>query len=183
MIGGLPGTGKSTLAAAVAGDVDAVVVRSDEVRKQLAGVPAGARAAAAVDEGIYDPATTAATYAEMVEEARVLLEGGYSVVLDASFSSEESRRVACELASASTAEVAMLRCVAPFDVSAQRLVDRGAVGADPSDADPAVAAAMATRFAPWPEATEIDTAGGLDATVAAARSVLDAHSRTSALSF
>ncbi len=172
VVGGLPGTGKSTLAAVVAGDLDAVVVRSDEVRKQLAGLPAGVHAAAAVDEGIYDPATTAATYAEMVQEARVLLEGGNSVVLDASFSGEESRRGACELAATTTAELTMLRCVAPFEVSARRLVERAAVGTDPSDADAAVTAAMARRFAPWSEATEIDTAGGLGVTIAAARAAL-----------
>lgn len=172
VIGGLPGTGKSTLAAVVAGDLDAVVVRSDEVRKRLAGLPTGAHAAAAVDEGIYDPASTASTYDQMMGEARLLLQGGHSVVLDASFSSEAPRRAARDLAATVSAEVAMLRCVAPFDVSGRRIAERAAVGADPSDADAAVAAAMASRFAPWPEATQIDTAGGLGATIAAARAAL-----------
>jgi aminoglycoside phosphotransferase family enzyme/predicted kinase len=172
VIGGLPGTGKSTLAAVVAGDLDAVVVRSDEVRKRLAGLPAAAHAAAAVDQGIYDPASIAGTYAEMIREARLLLEGGHSVVLDASFSGEEPRRAAGDLAAAATAQVTMLQCVAPFDVSGRRLAERAAVGADPSDADAAVAAAMASRFAPWREATEIDTAGGLGPTITAVRAAL-----------
>ncbi|MFF5113760.1 hypothetical protein [Streptosporangium sp. NPDC000509] len=47
-----------------------------------------------------------------------------------------------------------LRCTAPPQITAERLARRtGGV----SDADQAIAATMAARTAPWPEATEIDT--------------------------
>jgi predicted kinase len=39
---------------------------------------------------------------------------------------------------------------------------------DASDADPAVAAAMAADFAPWPSATVIDTSGTVVSAVTAA---------------
>lgn len=42
LVGGLPGTGKSTLARGLAADRDWLVLRSDEIRKNLAGVPQSA---------------------------------------------------------------------------------------------------------------------------------------------
>ena len=45
MVGGSPGTGKSTLASALGDRLKAPVLRSDEIRKELAGVPAGTSAA------------------------------------------------------------------------------------------------------------------------------------------
>ncbi len=171
VVGGLPGTGKSTLAAMLAGE-DAVVIRSDEVRKALAGLPAGAHAPASPGEGIYDSATTASTYARMLEEAQQLLELGETVVLDATWAEEASRAAARRVAAATAADLTMLRCVAPREVAAARMVTRHAVGIDPSDADPTVAAAIAARFEPWADAVDVPTTGSLSATLAAAKAAL-----------
>jgi aminoglycoside phosphotransferase family enzyme/predicted kinase len=172
VIGGLPATGKSTLAAAIGADLDAVVLRSDEIRKRLVGLAANAHAPAAPGTGIYDERTTAVTYDELLREARALLELGHSVVLDASFADDAPRHAAQELADAVSAELSMLRCVAPVAVTAGRLAARQREGADPSDADLAVAVEMATRFAPWPAAVDVDTTGDPAVTLAAARRAL-----------
>ena len=66
LVGGAPGTGKSTIATALGTDLDAFVVRSDEVRKELAGLPAGAHAPAPPHGGIYDRSRTVATYAALL---------------------------------------------------------------------------------------------------------------------
>ena len=72
---------------------------------------------------------------------------------------------AIELAEATHSDLTQLHCVAPAPVAEPRLRER--VG-DVSDADPAIAAAMAADFAPWPLATVIDTTGTVEAAVTAA---------------
>ncbi|GAA3340777.1 hypothetical protein GCM10020358_29610 [Amorphoplanes nipponensis] len=65
LIGGPPATGKTTLAGRVADRLGAVVLSSDPVRKELAGLAPVRSAAAAYRAGIYSPAWTERTYAEL----------------------------------------------------------------------------------------------------------------------
>ena len=67
LVGGLSGMGKSTLARALATELGASLVRSDEVRKELVGLPPSSRvpsrrAGARFEEGIYSREVTQATY-------------------------------------------------------------------------------------------------------------------------
>lgn len=157
LVGGLPGTGKSTLAAALADRYGWTLLRSDVVRKQLAGLRPDARTAAALDEGLYGTVSTTRTYEELLSRARTALQLGESVVLDASWSDPAWREAARQVAVATTSDLVELCCEAPPDVAAARLAERGAHGRDPSDADSDVAAWMARRFASWPEAEHLDT--------------------------
>lgn len=165
LIGGLPGTGKSTLAAALAQRTGATVLRTDEVRKELAGCAGGA-APSEYGAGIYDPDFTAATYREVLMRARVAMSMGESVIVDASWSDPCWRAEARHLASASYADTVELCCVAPVGVAIERMLARAATGTDPSDADSTVAATMAVGFAPWPEAVIVDTSGSVDSALA-----------------
>ena len=84
-VGGLQGTGKSTLARALAPGLGvapgAVILRSDEVRKRLAGVGLEERLAGAA----YTDEARRRTEAAMLEAMRIAVDGGHSVVLDATF--------------------------------------------------------------------------------------------------
>ena len=60
LVGGLPGTGKSALAGALAARLGFTVLSSDRIRKELAGVPAEQRCWAPWQAGIYTPAWTCA---------------------------------------------------------------------------------------------------------------------------
>jgi len=84
-IGGLPGTGKSTLARLLApglgGAPGAVVLRSDEIRKRLHGAAPEQRLPA----GAYSDAANAAVNAALVEQACTIAAGGHAVVIDATF--------------------------------------------------------------------------------------------------
>jgi hypothetical protein len=168
VVGGLPATGKSTIAAGVADSIGAVVLRSDEVRKELSGHAAGSHAVSPVGTGIYAPDVTAATYRELLDRARALLGLGESVVLDATWHDPEWRRAAAALAEETFAELVELRCVTPLDVAVARATHRLAEGSDASDADAAVIGAMASTEAPWPTATSIDTAATAGRAVAEA---------------
>jgi predicted kinase len=101
-------------------------------------------------------------HGDLLADARAALEHGVSVVLDASWSDAALRALAVELADEVGADLSELLCVAPAAVAARRLRDRAG---DPSDADPAIAAAMAADFAAWPSAAIIDTTGPADACV------------------
>jgi predicted kinase len=167
LVGGLPGTGKSTLAAGLGDHLGAVVLRTDEVRQRTA---IGHDDAA---EDRYRPETVAAVYREMRDEARRLLALGEHVVLDATWADEAERSLARDVAAQTWSDLVELVCTLPRDQADDRIRQRAVAGRDLSEATPAVAAAMATRFAPWREATAISTAAPARATLAAALELLE----------
>jgi len=157
LIGGLPGTGKSALADAVADRLGATVLSSDRVRKELAGLPPSKLPAVPYGTGLYAPAATDATYAELLRRASSLLVHGELVIADASWASAEHRAAAAAAAHSADARLVQLLCTAPADLAAQRLTNRMP---GPSDADRDIAQRMAAAMAPWPEAITIDTRRG-----------------------
>jgi hypothetical protein len=156
LVGGLPGTGKSTLAGRIADDLGHVVLSSDRIRKELAGLNPLEPAPATYLDNLYTPENTRAVYAELLGRAELLLGRGESVVLDASWSSAPERSAAAELATRTHSRFAALRCEVAAGVAAQRMVGRPG----PSDADEAVARAMRADADPWPEVHSIDTSAG-----------------------
>src|SRR5690606_30575091 len=78
-IGGPSGTGKSTVARAVAARTGAVVLRSDGVRKGLHGVPETERLAAES----YTLAASDRVYGELLFRAALVLAAGLPVIVDA----------------------------------------------------------------------------------------------------
>ena len=134
-VGGLSGSGKSTLARRLAPRLGwapgAVVLRSDEVRKRLAGVAPAER----LPKSAYTPEASTRVYGVMLDEARAALGAGASVVLDAVFLRPQERGEAEALARRTGARFLGLWMEAPEDVLRARL--RGRNG-DASDADEAV---------------------------------------------
>lgn len=172
VVGGLPGTGKSTLAAELSEAIDAAVLSSDPLRKELVGAGGDGSTAADYRTGAYADEVTEATYAGLLDRARVLLARGESVILDASWVELGHRQAARALAAELGAEVTELRCTCPTDLAAARMRARAAAGDHESDADEDIAAAMAADADPWPEAVPIDTGGpGPDAVVTALAAV------------
>lgn len=126
------------------------------MRKELAAIDPLARATAPYGGGIYAPEHTGRTYDELLHRAEVLLGRGESVVLDASWSHATAREHADKIAERTHSDLVALRCDAPASVTEHRIKSRtGSM----SDADPAIATAMAADMAPWPEATTIHTTG------------------------
>lgn len=157
LVGGLPGTGKTTLAHGLADRFGAVVLSSDRVRKELAGLDPQARTDPGFRAGVYTAEHTEATYAELLRRAGVLLGRGESVLLDASWGAAAHRDRAAGLARDRHATLHQLRCtVAPAEARRRILARVGG----PSDATPAVAEAMAREADPWPGAVDVSTEGG-----------------------
>jgi aminoglycoside phosphotransferase family enzyme/predicted kinase len=153
-IGGLPGTGKSTLAASVGRERGMDVVRADVVRKELAGLPPTMAGSA----DLYAPKRKDAVYDECFRRAREGVAAGRRVLIDATFSDPRQR----DRLRASAIELGvpglLVLCEAPAEVSLSRIAGRGP---DASDADAHVYRSAAARWSPDPKACALATGGSL----------------------
>jgi aminoglycoside phosphotransferase family enzyme/predicted kinase len=160
-IGGLSGTGKTTVARALAPRLGALpgalVLRSDVLRKRLAGVAETER----LPQDFYTEAWSGRVYAEMERIAAQALAQGHAVVADAVSGAPAQRRGFEALARRAGVRFAGLWLDAPLAVREARLDRRTG---DASDADAAVA-----RRQRQPEALgwmRVDAAGDIARTVA-----------------
>jgi uncharacterized protein len=169
LVGGLPGTGKSTVSGYLADRFGLVLLSSDRMRKELAGLDPSAAAGTEYRAGLYTPEMTERVYRELLDRAGSSLSRGESVVLDASWTRESDRRHARDLAAATASDFVALECVASAAVTAERLRTRGPT---PSDANQDVAREMAADAEPWPEATQLPTGGPQADSVTHAAAVL-----------
>ncbi len=135
---GLPGSGKSFVSQQVIEAAGAIRVRSDVERKRLFGLGALQSSQERVPGGIYDEATTARTYARVHAVAQVGLDAGWPVVVDAAFLRRPERARFAALAAALAVPFSIFDCRAAWPLLRQRLEERRARGADPSEADVAV---------------------------------------------
>ena len=166
-VGGLPGTGKSTLARLWAERLGAAVLASDALRKELAGVVPGRREPAGWREGIYTPAWTRRTYKEMTARAERLLRAGESVVIDATFSRPASRRLAAAAARRTGARYVTVECRCPEKIIRRRLAERGEEGVSLSDADWSVYRRAKEEYtSPRRETVRVSTVGDLEIALA-----------------
>jgi hypothetical protein len=141
LVAGLPGTGKSTLAAALARQAEFTVVRSDVVRKELAWCVANAPAQ--FGSGIYTSEWTERTYAECLSRTGSLLFQGQRVIVDANFGEEKHRRDFFNLADRWAVPAVILICEADSESVRTRLEHRTG---DASDADWAIYCQMAKQW-------------------------------------
>ena len=129
-VGGLSGTGKTTLARSVAGELGLRVVSADAVRKSLFENTGRA----AYGEGAYSAEAKLLTYRNLIAAGRDLLERDGGVVLDATFRHAPDRAMAREMAAAAGAEYRLIECrLAPDQIRA-RLERRVALKEGSSDA-------------------------------------------------
>ncbi len=131
---GVIGSGKSTIAREVAARLGAIVVRTDALRKRLAGLALSERRQADFGEGLYSPDMALRTYTEAMALATKILGAGWPVVLDGAFSSAAQRSQAREAAARAGVPVAVLWCDAPDSVLADRLRRRAHDPGEVSDA-------------------------------------------------
>ncbi|HET6575876.1 MAG TPA: AAA family ATPase [Fimbriiglobus sp.] len=161
LIGGLPGTGKSTLARGLAGVGGFEVIRSDVMRKELA--------AQVSDEARYSSEWTERTYAECLRRTEALVFEGKRVIVDATFREDWRRDQFLAAAKGLGVPGLLLVCNVPPEVVQGRLAARTG---DVSDADWTVYRELAVEWEALGDAARrsahvIDTADGPAARAAA----------------
>jgi aminoglycoside phosphotransferase family enzyme/predicted kinase len=163
-VGGVSGTGKSTLAAGLAPHLGrapgAIVIRSDVMRKALWGVDALTR----LPKVAYDKTQSARVYRALGERARLVLASGHAVIADAVFGRADERAAIARLARTNGAPFHGLWLDAPTGILESRLDRRRN---DASDATAAVLHAQLGRVEAPDDWHHID-AGGTQAEAAAA---------------
>ena len=171
-IGGLSGTGKSSLAHALAPGIGSVpgarILRSDVLRKRSFGVSPETRLAAPA----YESAINERVYRMLCEETAETLAGGYAVLADAVFLKPRERDAIGRVAAEKGVRFTGLWLEGSPELLARRLQDRRN---DASDADVEVMHRQA-GLDPGPIAWHrIDATGDLKLTLERARAILGAE--------
>ena len=133
-VGGLMGTGKSTLADQLKSLLSAEVVSSDVIRQGVRTTPA--EGPQPFGEGDYSPQIRLQTYQAMVAAARETFDRAHTVILDATFATTAMRQLAAELAMSCDAKLLQVECTCPRDVAISRIKERMSVGKSTSEALP-----------------------------------------------
>lgn len=148
---GLSGSGKSTTARALALQAYAIRLRSDAIRKHLAGVPLYEKG----PDTLYTPAMSNQTYTRLITLGVTLAQQGYSVILDAKFDRRAKRQEAIATAKAHNIDLTFAYCTAPAEVLKARVTQRSG---DIADADAAILAQQSMEpFAAETPVVTLDT--------------------------
>lgn len=162
---GLSGTGKSMCADAVAERLGCMIMRSDAVRKRLAGLEPTESGKTSYRTGIYTDEMTWRTYRLMAEDAARIMAAGHSVILDATFLARWQRDLVRRVAEETDARFLLVQVTASEDAVRERLTARELERAIASDADWHIYLEQAKRFEPPDEVDEahkivVDTSSG-----------------------
>jgi hypothetical protein len=168
-IGGLSGTGKSSLARELASFVapapGALVLRSDVERKRLFGVAETEH----LPPEAYKAKATGNVYRILADKAARVIGARHSAIVDAVFAKPEERAAIAAVAASSGAGFRGLFLVADLQARIARV---GTRGLDASDANAAVALQQETYALGRIEWIEIDASGSLPETLAHARAAI-----------
>ena len=128
---GFSGSGKSFYAAQLAEQIGALQIRSDLERKRLFGYPAQARTVSGIDNGLYTQEASQQTYSHLAKMAEVVLNAGFSVIVDAAFLKSGQRDQFHRLAKTHNATYIIVDFQATEEILCQRIAQRQN---DPSEA-------------------------------------------------
>ncbi len=173
-IGGVSGTGKSTLARALAPGLGAapgaVMLRSDVIRKKLFGAAPTER----LGPEAYREEVSLKVYDTLTFARETLLRAGHSVIVDAVFLERPRPRPIEQVAADAGVPFAGLWLTAPAETLMARVRSRKD---DASDATEAVLQAQ-LEVDPGPlDLVQLDAGGAPDTVAASAREVLDGSAR------
>jgi aminoglycoside phosphotransferase family enzyme/gluconate kinase len=169
VLGGYSGTGKSTLAAALAPELGimpgAVLIRSDIVRKRLWGQPPESP----LPSVAYTGNVTERVYQKLLEQGELALNAGYTVIVDAVYLREHQRLAAENLAHGQGVPFHGLWLHAPLEVLRQRVGERKN---DASDADASIVEGQLQAPTGTLNWHKIDASGSPSRTLGQARQAL-----------
>ncbi|MDJ0842620.1 AAA family ATPase [Crocosphaera sp.] len=120
MMSGLSGSGKTTIANYLAQNINAILIRSDAVRKHLGNV--------SLDEtgnsGLYSEKMNQKTYETLIKLGEIVTKQGFNVILDAKFDRHQWRKLVIEIAKRYNIPLTIVSCYAPVETLSDRLSKR-----------------------------------------------------------
>jgi aminoglycoside phosphotransferase family enzyme/predicted kinase len=146
-IGGLSGTGKTTLAQALAKEFAAELLRSDVIRQKL--FPENAQSSE-LATAKYSPESRQQVYHELFRRAGEIHRQKISVILDATFSTRASILDGSTLAADRASLFLAIECTCRPETSRERIALRRARGSDASEATADVYEQQRQTWEKWP---------------------------------
>lgn len=177
---GLPASGKTTLARALAGRLGLVHLSSDVARKRMAGIEPTRRGSDEFGSGLYDPAMTRGTYAALRRDAARWLRRGRGVAVDATFGNPRERAQMRQLAHRLGADLRVVLCDADDATLIARLERRATQKGVVSDARIELWPELRAAFTPpdeQPSVLRVDATRDSEETVEQAMALLRASYR------
>lgn len=136
IICGLPGVGKTTVSKDLAPLINAVVLSTDRIRKELIPKPT------------YKKQEKKLVYNVLLIVAKYLHKAGIDCILDATFNTENSRKELRKKLGLSQDQICIVECICPEDIVISRIKDRKN---DYSDADISIYKKMKRTYEPIKE--------------------------------
>lgn len=177
---GLPASGKTTLARALAGRLGLVHISSDVARKTMAGIAPTRRGSDAFGSGLYDPAMTRRTYAALRRDAARWLRRGRGVVVDATFGNPGERAQMQQLAHRLGTDLHVVLCDSDDATLIERLERRATEHGVVSDARIELWPELRAAFTPpdeQPSVLRVDATRNMEQTTEQALALLRAATR------
>jgi aminoglycoside phosphotransferase family enzyme/gluconate kinase len=141
---GISGSGKSTVASALAAHTEAIILRSDVERKRLFDLAPDQVS----DKSIYTRQASADTFRRLQQLVNVVVAAGLPCIVDATFLHHSLRQQFQRLAAELAIPFHIVSCQASEAVMSERLLKRAAEGMDASEADVSIMQAQLTDQQP-----------------------------------
>lgn len=135
---GVSGTGKTTVARALATELGAIHLRSDVERKRLFGLAPLARSHSSLKTRLYSREASAQTFEHLLQQAELLLKASATVIVDATFLHVHARSLFLVLAQRLGVPFVIVDCALDEQSVRDRLQARCARGEDASEATVAI---------------------------------------------
>ena len=154
---GLSGSGKSTYSESLLDVFSAIWIRSDIERKRLHGLTASAHTQSDINKNIYSKQSSKETYAQLLKLSRIIIDSGYSVIVDACFLHQEQRDNFRILASELNVPFIILEFQATEEELKKRIIARAKDKNEPSEADINVLEYQLKTYIPLDEEEKLHT--------------------------
>ncbi len=125
LVGGGPGTGKTTLARGIADRVGGRVISTDDVRAAMAARGEIDGQPGILGEGLYSRENVAKVYDAVLGQTHRGLCEGHTVILDGTWTDPGHRQRARRVAAEGSAPVVEFSCTAPLETTVSRIRNRG----------------------------------------------------------
>ena len=142
---GMSASGKSTITQPLLEKLNAIRIRADVERKRLFNIKPEQNSSANIQQGIYTKEATQKTYLKLLELTGNIVDAGYPVVVDATFSTRLQRFLFKKLAAQKHIRFIILNFITSEETLKQRIRNRKN---DVSDADITVLENQITNWQP-----------------------------------